>query len=142
VYIDPEWVALRFAVVDSELPDGAAGKLQLNHRPPPSDLVTLLERSPPGDETTARKWFEILSDCVSGRRFYLLGSDFLFSLPRRFFSRFSEALRHALRTRRVHRRQGIYQNILSYSVLLGKTTIGLGAPFQSVRFRGFWHTRE
>ena len=62
MYADPDWVALGFAVVDSELPDGAAGKLQLNLRPPPSDLVTLLERSPPGDEKIARQWFEILSD--------------------------------------------------------------------------------
>ena len=141
MYVDPEWLALGFAVVDSELPDGAEGKLQLNNRPPPSDLVTLLERSPPRDETTARRWFEILSGCVSGRLIYLLGSDLLFSLPRRSLSRsFTEALRHVLRTRRVHRRQGLYQNITTYSVLLGRTT--LGAPFQSVRFRGFWHTRE
>jgi hypothetical protein len=71
VYADPEWVALRFAVADSELPDGAADKLQLNHRPRPSDLVTLLERSPPCDEATARQWFEILSDHVPGRVFHL-----------------------------------------------------------------------
>lgn len=71
MYADPEWVALSFAVVDSELPDGAAGRLQLNQRPPPSDLMTLLERSPPGDEATARQWFEILSDYVLGRVFHL-----------------------------------------------------------------------
>ena len=78
MYTDPEWAALGFAIVDSELPDEAAGKLQLSHHPPPSDLVTLLEKSPPRDETTARKWLEVLSDCVSGRLFYLLGSVFHF----------------------------------------------------------------
>ncbi|KAF8497460.1 hypothetical protein F5888DRAFT_1613660, partial [Russula emetica] len=66
VCTDPMWTALGFAVVDPMLPDGAARKLRLNHRPQDSDLVTLLERSPPEDETTARKWFEILSDYVSG----------------------------------------------------------------------------
>ena len=93
--------------MDPMLPDGAAHKLGLNHRPQDADLVTLLERSPPEDETTARKWFEILSDCVFGRLFYLLGSDLLFSPPRRALSRLStEALGDALRTRRVHRIQG------------------------------------
>ena len=98
--------------MDQMLPDGAARKLRLNHRPQDPDLVTLLERSPPEDETTARKWFEILSDCASGRLFYLLGSDSLFSLPRRGISRFStEALRDSLRTRRVYRIQEWYQKI-------------------------------
>jgi hypothetical protein len=93
--------------VDPMLPDGAAHKLRLNHRPQDADLVTFLERSPPEDETTARNWFEILSDCVSGRLFHLLGSDLLFSLPRRALCRLSrKALRDALRTRRVHRIQG------------------------------------
>ena len=48
--------------MDQMLPDGAARKLRLNHRPQDPDLVTLLERSPPGDEKTARQWFEILAD--------------------------------------------------------------------------------
>jgi hypothetical protein len=104
VYTDPKWTALGFAVVDPMLPDGAARELRLEYRPQDVDLVTLLERSPPEDETTARNWFEILSDCVSGRLFYLLGSDFLFSLPRRaLYGLPTEALRDALRTRRVHR---------------------------------------
>ncbi|KAF8497462.1 hypothetical protein F5888DRAFT_1829389 [Russula emetica] len=66
VCTDPKWTALGFAVVDPMLPDGAARKLRLNHHPLDADLVTLLERSPPEDETTACKWFEILSDHVSG----------------------------------------------------------------------------
>jgi hypothetical protein len=91
------------------LPDGAAHKLGLNRHPRDADFVTLLERSPPEDETTARNWFEILSECVLGRFFYLLasGSDILFSLPRRVLCMLSrKALRDALRTRRVHRIQG------------------------------------
>lgn len=103
---DPKWTALGFAVVDPVLPDAAARKLKLKRRPQDLDLVTHLERSPPEDETTARKWFEILSDCVSGRLFYLLGGDFLFSLHRRAPSRLStEARRDALRTRRVYSTQ-------------------------------------
>jgi Protein of unknown function (DUF3684) len=107
VFSDPKWAALGFAVVDPTLPDGAARILGLEHRPQDLDLVTLLERSPPEDETTARNWFKILSDCVSGRLFYLLGVDFLFSLPRRVPYRLStESLRDSFRTRRVHRIQG------------------------------------
>ncbi len=48
------------------LQDGAASKLQLKNDPPTSELMTLLKRSPPGDEEIARQWFEILSGHVSG----------------------------------------------------------------------------
>lgn len=54
--------------MDPMLHDGGARtKLKLMIKPPTSDLVTLLKRSPPGDETTARQWFEVLSGRVSGR---------------------------------------------------------------------------
>jgi hypothetical protein len=46
---------------------GVASILKLKKKPPTSDLVTLLKRSPPGDEATARQWFEVLSRRVSGR---------------------------------------------------------------------------
>jgi hypothetical protein len=58
--------------VDPTLQDGAASKLKLNNHPPTSQLVTLLKSSPPGDEATARQWFQALSGRVSGRIFYLL----------------------------------------------------------------------
>jgi hypothetical protein len=100
-------MALGFAVVDPMLPDGAARKLRIKRRPQDPDLVALLQKSPPEDVTTARKWFEILSECVFGRLFYLLRSDFLFSLPRRApYRLYTEALRDSLRTRRVHRIRG------------------------------------
>jgi Protein of unknown function (DUF3684) len=57
--------------VDPTLPDGTARKLKLNIHPPTSKLVTLLKGSPPGDEATAREWFQVLSGRVSGRIFYL-----------------------------------------------------------------------
>jgi hypothetical protein len=57
--------------VDSTLQDVAASKLKLNKHPPTSELVTLLKRSPPGDEATARLWFQALSGRVSGGMFYL-----------------------------------------------------------------------
>jgi len=53
--------------VDPLLPDGVANKLKLNRHPPTSELVTLLQRRPPGDEETARQWFEVLSGRVPGR---------------------------------------------------------------------------
>ncbi|KAI0252773.1 hypothetical protein BJV78DRAFT_1198868 [Lactifluus subvellereus] len=65
LYAAPEWAALGFPVVDPLLHDGTASKLKLQSHPPTSELVTLLERSPPGDEATARQWFEVLS----GREF-------------------------------------------------------------------------
>ncbi|KAH9039973.1 hypothetical protein EDB84DRAFT_1476646 [Lactarius hengduanensis] len=64
LYANPEWAALGFPVVDPLLPAGAASKLKLNNHPPTSEIVTLLERSPPRDEATARQWFEVLSGRV------------------------------------------------------------------------------
>lgn len=52
--------------MDPALHDGAASKLKLKNHPPTSELVTLLEKSPPEDEATARKWFEALSSRVPG----------------------------------------------------------------------------
>ncbi|KAH9177932.1 hypothetical protein EDB89DRAFT_2111997 [Lactarius sanguifluus] len=64
LYASPEWATLGFLVVDPLLQDGTASKLKLNSHPPTSEIVTLLEGSPPIDETTARQWFEVLSDFV------------------------------------------------------------------------------
>jgi len=75
--------------VDPTLPDGAASKLKLKNHPPTSELVTLLEKSPPGDEATARQWFEALHGRVSGRFSFTHINSKLFDLlqlPRRFFS--------------------------------------------------------
>ena len=68
--------------MDPQLPDGAAVKLKLKHHPPASELVTLLERSPPGDEEIARQWFEVLSGRVPGSvlHLYTFESTFIFSL--------------------------------------------------------------
>ena len=52
--------------MDPQLIDGAAVKLKLKNYPPTSELVTLLERFPPGDEAIARQWFEVLSGRVPG----------------------------------------------------------------------------
>jgi Protein of unknown function (DUF3684) len=57
--------------VDPMLPHEVAIILKLKKKPPTFDLVTLLRRSPPGDEATARLWFEVLSGRVSGRMFYV-----------------------------------------------------------------------
>ena len=53
-------------MVDPLLRDVAASKLKLNSHPPTSEIVALLERSPPTDDTTARQWFEVLSGRVPG----------------------------------------------------------------------------
>jgi hypothetical protein len=57
--------------VDPTFRGDAASKLKLINHPPTSKLVRLLEGSPPGDEATARQWFQVLSGRVSGRIFYL-----------------------------------------------------------------------
>ncbi|KAI0046331.1 hypothetical protein FA95DRAFT_1398210 [Auriscalpium vulgare] len=61
VFASPEWAALGFAVISPELRDQALAKLKIASHPPTSRLVTLLEKSPPQDESTARRWFEVLS---------------------------------------------------------------------------------
>ena len=65
--------------MDPSLPDGVASKLKLNHHPPTSELVTLLQRRPPGGEAMARQWFEVLSGRVPGRlrlKLFEAASDF------------------------------------------------------------------
>ena len=47
-----------------------ASKMKLKESPSTSELVTLLKQSPPEDETTASRWFDILSRHVSGRIFF------------------------------------------------------------------------
>ena len=73
LYAGPEWAALGFSVIDPSLPDGTASKLKLIRHPPTSELVTLLEKSPPEDEASARQWFEVLSG--RGRLFHLFLSN-------------------------------------------------------------------
>jgi hypothetical protein len=75
--------------VDPQLLDGAAAKLKLKNHPPASELVTLLERSPPGDEAIARQWFEVLSGRVPGRVLHLYPFEAV--LPFQFFVDFSSA---------------------------------------------------
>jgi len=67
LYASPEWAALGFAIADPLLHEGTASKLKLHNHPPTSELVTLLAKLPPGDEETARRWFEVLSGRVPGR---------------------------------------------------------------------------
>ncbi|KAH8983017.1 hypothetical protein EDB92DRAFT_1804081, partial [Lactarius akahatsu] len=64
LYASPKWATLGFLVVDPLFRGDAARKLKLNSHPPTSKIMTLLKRSPPIDETTARQWFEVLSDHV------------------------------------------------------------------------------
>jgi hypothetical protein len=70
VYASPEWAELGFAVVDPTLHDKMARRLKVKKSPSTSNIVTVLKRSPPEDEATARRWFDILSGHVSGRMFY------------------------------------------------------------------------
>jgi len=73
--------------VDPLLLDGAGVKLKLKNHPPTSELVTLLDRFPPGDEAIACQWFEVLSGRVPGRVLHLYPFEaiYIFSPLRRFF---------------------------------------------------------
>ncbi|KAN0125288.1 Protein of unknown function (DUF3684) domain containing protein [Lactarius tabidus] len=64
LYASPEWAALGFLVIDPLIRDIAVSKLKLNSHPPTSEILALLERSPPSDDSTARQWFEVLSGRV------------------------------------------------------------------------------
>ena len=137
LYAAPEWAALGFPVVDPVLHDGTASKLKLQSHPPTSELVTLLERSPPGDEATARQWFEVLSG--RGGLFRLFYLKLLHSLARRVLtSPTTEAVRDAFRTRQVCRKQGGDPTIATYSVLLFWNR-RRGTSFEALLLRGFWH---
>jgi hypothetical protein len=77
---------------------GVASKLQLKNKPPTSDIVTLLKTSPPGDEGTARRWFEILSVHVSGRIFYLFPIESILNFSHYFADFSPDELRELLDT--------------------------------------------
>ncbi|KAH9061937.1 hypothetical protein EDB87DRAFT_1674160 [Lactarius vividus] len=64
LYASPEWAMLGFLVADPLLRDDPTNRLKLNNKPTTSEIMTLLERSPPIDEATARQWFEVLSSHV------------------------------------------------------------------------------
>lgn len=65
MYADAEWAALGFTILDPTLQVDAARKLKLKKHPPTSKFVTLLKGFPPGNEATARQWFQALSRRVS-----------------------------------------------------------------------------
>jgi hypothetical protein len=144
VYADAEWAALGFTILDPTLQDRAgraASKLKLKKHPAISELVTFLKRSPPGDEATARQWFEILSGRLSGRisNLYPFESFLNLSLPCRSRSNWRTGTpKDTLRTRKVHRRRGYYRESSTKSVLPRGSK--LRALFQAICFRGFWRT--
>ena len=108
-------------MVDPLLPDGAASKLKLNSHPPSSEIVALLERSPPRDETTARQWFEVLSGRVPGtvsQPSLVLETTSPNYVCRILSDRITEAVRDTIRSRQVCWRQGYTPEVATYPVLL------------------------
>lgn len=65
VFAAPEWATLGFVIVDQDLREEAVTKLKIDLHPPPSRLVSLLEKSPPRTNV-ARAWFEILANRIGG----------------------------------------------------------------------------
>jgi len=66
VFSSFDWQSLGFTVLDPALRQGAANKLKIQEHPPTSQLVHLLEVSPPTTEAQACEWFGILSHRISG----------------------------------------------------------------------------
>lgn len=84
--------------MDPTLEDGAARKLKLNKHPSTSELVTLLKRSPPEDEATARQWFQALSGRVSCIILYLFLFESVLNFSRYLVDFSSAELRELLNT--------------------------------------------
>jgi Protein of unknown function (DUF3684) len=63
---NPEWATLGFSVTSQNLPADALAKLKIKQHPPTSQIVELLEKSPPKDGTEAKSWFDILSGRIHG----------------------------------------------------------------------------
>lgn len=66
VFSNPDWQSLGFPILDPALRQDAVNKLKIKEHPPTSQLVRLLEASPPGTQAQAREWFGILSRRISG----------------------------------------------------------------------------
>lgn len=66
VFSSHEWALLGFLITPPTLPADAPIKLKISERPKPFALISLLEKSPPKDEATARQWFSALAGHVAG----------------------------------------------------------------------------
>ena len=65
VFSAVDWSAMGFAVLAPALKEHAS-QLGVSENPPTSRLVTLLEQSPPSDQTTATQWFQLLAGRITG----------------------------------------------------------------------------
>ncbi|KAL4076679.1 hypothetical protein V8B97DRAFT_2021990 [Scleroderma yunnanense] len=65
VFADPKWKLLGFSVVQSNYQQLAVSKLGVQEHPPASMLLSLLEKTPPQNESMARQWFGVLADHVT-----------------------------------------------------------------------------
>ncbi|KAG6335719.1 hypothetical protein ID866_3377 [Astraeus odoratus] len=68
VFANPQWKLLGFSVVQPDCQNVATSKLGVQEHPPSSMLLSLLEKTPPQNESMARQWFEILSERVTNFR--------------------------------------------------------------------------
>ena len=67
VFSKPEWASFGFLIANPALLDTEAlAKLKIKTHPEASTLVSLLEKTPPKDEETARHWFSTLAGHIAG----------------------------------------------------------------------------
>ena len=68
VFLGTQWKELDFSIVQNGFQKVIASELGIQRHPPPTMLLDFLERTPPPNEETARRWYEYLSECIQSNR--------------------------------------------------------------------------
>lgn len=66
VFTGPEAALFGFLVARPSIRNDARDKLKLKQHPPTSNVLSVLEKSPPQDPSVARQWFEALAGRLTG----------------------------------------------------------------------------
>ena len=69
VFSDAACAVLGFSVVHQSMRNEHLHKLKLVESPPTVRIVPILQKTPPQDEATARKWFEYLAGRLGGMQY-------------------------------------------------------------------------
>lgn len=62
-----QWKALGFSVVQEGYRQAPTSELGIRQHPPPSMILSRLEKTSPPNEHAAREWFKILFEQISGK---------------------------------------------------------------------------
>ena len=64
VFLGTQWKELHFSIVQNDFQKVIPSQLGIERHPLPMKLLGFLERVPPPNEETARRWYEYLSECI------------------------------------------------------------------------------